>query len=252
MSKNKQQISESINDILPDSSKYLGTDGIKARQDLVEEKADKIFKKQEAKALARVRYTMRINQEANSAKKALTEYKEKKQEAIENSIQQLEDENPYIEPERAIEIGNEIAKSNGQPSITMASDIAKGIMAMQGTTKPEVVRLLSQLNVNLNLQLTKTDTANLLACLLTANENQLNAIYKNKKVPIAVKTVIKRLLDDAKLGNIDTVERLWDRVFGKAGMLLNLPEQTQQMTGIIPNTPVSREAYIVIRDTLLK
>ena len=35
-------------------------------------------------------------------------------------------------------------------------------------------------------------------------------------------------------------------------MMLNLPEQTQQMTGIIPNTPVSREAYIVIRDTLLK
>ena len=49
-----------------------------------------------------------------------------------------------------------------------------------------------------------------------------------------------------------TVEKLWDRIFGKAGMMLNLPEQTQQMTGIIPNTPVSREAYIVIRDTLLK
>lgn len=134
----------------------------------------------------------------------------------------------------------------------MASDTAKDIMAMQGTTKPEVVRLLSGLNINMNLQLTKTDTANLLACLLTANENQLNAIYKNKKVPVAIKTVIKRMLDDAKLGNIDTVERLWDRIFGKAGMMLNLPEQTQIATGIIPNTPVSREAYIVIRDTLLK
>ena len=60
------------------------------------------------------------------------------------------------------------------------------------------------------------------------------------------------MIDDSKLGNIETVEKLWDRIFGKTGMMLNLPEQTQQMTGIIPNTPVSREAYIVIRDTLLR
>ena len=161
--------------------------------------------------------------------------------------------NPDVaEIREAIEIGNEEAAKHNMPQISMASDVARSIMASQGTTRPEVVRLLTQLNVNLNLQLTKTDTANLLACLLTANENQLRAIYKNKKTPVAIKTVIKRLLDDAMLGNIETVEKLWDRIFGKAGMMLNLPEQTQQMTGIIPNTPVSREAYIVIRDTLLK
>ena len=90
-----------------------------------------------------------------------------------------------------------------------------------------------------------------MACLLTANETQLKALYQNRKIPIAIKTVIKRIMDDAKLGNIETVEKLWDRVFGKTGMMLDLPKQAQVATGIIPNTPVSREAYILIRDTLL-
>ena len=57
---------------------------------------------------------------------------------------------------------------------------------------------------------------------------------------------------NAKLRNIETVEKLWDRVFGKGQMQLNLPEQQQLQTGIIPNVPISREAYIVIRDTLIK
>ena len=58
--------------------------------------------------------------------------------------------------------------------------------------------------------------------------------------------------DDAKLGNIETVEKLWDRVFGKSQMQLNLPEQQQLQTGIIPNVPVSREAYVIIRESLMK
>lgn len=119
------------------------------------------------------------------------------------------------------------------------------------TTRPEILRLLASLNVNMNMQLSKTDTANLLTCLLTCNESQINAIYKNNKVPVAIKIVIKRLLDDLKCGSMDTVEKLWDRVFGKGNMVVNLPGQVQEQ-GIIPNTPISREAYIVIRDTLMK
>lgn len=248
----KDRIAENINDLLPDSSSLLGTDGLEARASLVDQKATSIHEKKTARELARVRFQLKAAKEAEIAEQAVKEYKEKKEQAREEALQQLEEEDLAMPAEEAIEIGNQVAALHGQPTIDMASQTAQSILAMQGTTKPEVVRLLTSLNVNLNLQLTRTDTANLLACLLTANETQLNAIYKNKKVPVAVKTVIKRLIDDAKLGNIETVEKLWDRIFGKAGMMLNLPEQTQQMTGIIPNTPVSREAYIVIRDTLLK
>ena len=123
---------------------------------------------------------------------------------------------------------------------------------LQTTTRKDVVKLLTSLNINLNLQLTKNDTANLLACLLTCNETQLDALYKNKKVPVAIKTVIKRLIDDADRGNMGTVNMLWDRIFGKAGMMLDLPQQQAQATGIIPGTPISREAYVVLRETIIK
>ena len=86
---------------------------------------------------------------------------------------------------------------------------------------------------------------------MTCNESQLDALERNRKVPVVIKTVIKRLKEDAKLGNIDTIERLWDRIFGKANMMLNLPSETT-VNGIIPDTPVSREAYMIIREAYLK
>lgn len=123
----------------------------------------------------------------------------------------------------------------------------------QGTSRKEITALMASLGINTSVQLTKADTQNIVACLLTCNETQLNALMSNKKVPIAAKVIIKRLLDDAKVGNIDTVERLWDRIFGKQGLVQALPElQTQQMQGLIPDVPVSREAYILIRDTLIQ
>lgn len=124
-------------------------------------------------------------------------------------------------------------------------------LALQGAAKADVVKLLNSLNINLNVQLTKADTANLLACLLTCNESQLHALLTNRKVPIVIKTVIKRLLHDSEKGNIETIEKLWDRVFGKNAMSVNMPEESLNK-GLIPNTPISREAYIVIRDTLMK
>ena len=42
-------------------------------------------------------------------------------------------------------------------------------------------------------------------------------------------------------------------IFGKGPMQLSLPEGQQQLqTGIIPNQPVSREAYLIIRENLIK
>lgn len=130
------------------------------------------------------------------------------------------------------------------------SSNTKELLRMQGTSRAEVLKLMSSLNINLNVQLTRQDTANMLACLLTCNEQQLKALYNNKKIPIVIKTVIRRLLEDSNLGNIETIEKLWDRIFGKAAMSLNLPEQAQ-VAGILPNTPVSREAYLIIRETLI-
>ena len=248
--KSIDRINDDISDILPDSSDLLGTDGLEQRASMVQDKSKSIHDRKTAQELAKAKLKLARAAEGQAARQAVQAFRQKKQEAQEAVYQQLEDEDKHMPAKEVIDLANRVAASNGQPA--MAENVAKQIMLSQGTTRPEVVKLLSSLNINLDLQLSKTDTANLLACLLTCNEAQLAALYNNKKIPIVIKTVIKRLQEDAKLGNIETVEKLWDRVFGKNAMSLNLPEQTQLETGIIPNMPVSREAYIVIRDTLLK
>lgn len=125
--------------------------------------------------------------------------------------------------------------------------VEKGSAAL-GTTKHEVTKLLASLNINLNVQLTRTDTHNLLATLLTCNESQLMALYNNKKIPLAIRAVIKRIQLDADTGDIAVIERLWNRIFGDSPMKVDMP---QGYSGILPNQPVSREAYILIRETLL-
>ena len=269
MNKREEKIISEIENLLPDSSETLGTDGLNQRKALVQQKAETMHKKLSAKELAVAKYYSTLAKHTTEKNEARKQAKTQEILAKREAIKKLNEEEKLskVSVEDAVEVVNEEFANNpqlrqssqlqpsqlqpSQPIITMASQAVKDIVSMQGTTRPEVVKLLNSLNINLDLQLTKTDTANLLACLLTANETQLKALYQNRKIPIAIKTVIKRIMDDAKLGNIETVEKLWDRVFGKAGMMLDLPKQTQVATGIIPNTPVSREAYILIRDTLL-
>ena len=270
MNKREEKIISEIENLLPDSSETLGTDGLNQRRAMVQQKAETMHKRLSAKELAVAKYYSTLAKHTTEKNEARKQAKTQEILAKREAIKKLNEEDKLskVSIEDVVEVVNEEFANNSQqssqsqlqpsqppqppqPIITMASQAVKDIVSMQGTTRPEVVKLLNSLNINLDLQLTKTDTANLLACLLTANETQLKALYQNRKIPIAIKTVIKRIMDDAKLGNIETVEKLWDRVFGKAGMMLDLPKQTQVATGIIPNTPVSREAYILIRDTLL-
>ena len=247
--KSVDRINDDISDILPDSSDLLGTDGLEQRASMVQNKSQSIHDRKTAQELARAKYRLARAAEGQAAREAVQTYKQKKQEAQDAAFKLLEDEDKHIPAEDVIELANTEAVAHGQQP--MAENIAKQIMLSQGTTRPEVVKLLSSLNINLDLQLTKNDTANLLACLLTANQKQLQAIYDNEKTPLAIRIVIKRLMNDSKIGEIQTVEKLWDRIFGKAGMLLDLPQESKA-AGIIPNTPVSREAYILIRESLLK
>lgn len=254
------KIATQLSDILPDRPVVPGFDNNKTSQ-MINQEAHRIASKQDAKELARIKYL-----ECQKLKK-LKDKEAKRQSLAEelglDSIPDGQTEHQarmIAEQQKRIEAIEAIEAKTVQPldaleladkTKSYSSTIGKALQ-LQGTSRPEILKLLTSLNINLSVQLTKQDTANLLACLLTCNEAQLAALYNNKKIPIVIKTVIKRLQEDAKLGNIETVEKLWDRVFGKGQMQLNLPESQQLQTGIVPNVPVSREAYVIIRDTLIK
>lgn len=258
------KIAQKLADILPSRPVVPGMSNPDTSK-LVEQEATRIKSKQDAKELARIKYLEK------SRLRSLKEKQEKRQSLAEElGIEEIPDgqtelqakriveqqkrveaiealEAQTVEPLKATELAERHNSGKGSYSSTIRS-----ALQLQGASRPEITKLLTSLNINLSVQLTKQDTANLLACLLTCNHSQLQALMTNKKVPVVIKTVIKRLIEDEKLGNIETIEKLWDRIFGKGPMQLSLPEGQQLQTGIIPNVPVSREAYLIIRENLIK
>ena len=258
------KIAQKLADILPDRPVVPGMSNPDTSK-LVEQEATRIKSKQDAKELARIKYLEKQklrNLEAKQQKRqslaeelgldsipdGQTEFQAKQIAEQKKRVEAVEAlEAQTVEPLKATELAKRHDSGKGSYSSAIRS-----ALQLQGASRPEITKLLTSLNINLSVQLTKQDTANLLACLLTCNHSQLQALMANKKVPVVIKTVIKRLIEDEKLGNIETIEKLWDRIFGKGPMQLSLPEGQQLQTGIIPNQPVSREAYIVIREALLK
>ena len=258
------KIAQKLADILPSRPVVPGMSNPDTSK-LVEQEAIRIKAKADAKELARIKYlekqklrNLQVKQEKrqslaeelglDSIPDGQTELQAKRIAEQQKRVEAIEAlEAQTVEPLKATELAERHDSGKGSYSSAIRS-----ALQLQGASRPEITKLLTSLNINLSIQLTKQDTANLLACLLTCNHSQLQALMTNKKVPVVIKTIIKRLIEDEKLGNIEAIEKLWDRIFGKGPMQLNLPEGQQLQTGIIPNVPVSREAYIVIRDTLMK
>lgn len=258
------KIAQKLADILPNRPIVPGMSNPDASK-LVEQEATRIKSKQDAKELARIKYlekqklkNLQAKQEKRQSLAEELGVEEIPDGQTELQARRIAEQQKRVEAIEALEAQTveplkvtELAERHGSGRGSYSSAI-RSALQLQGTSRPEITKLLTSLNINLSVQLTKQDTANLLACLLTCNHSQLQALMTNKKVPVVIKTVIKRLVEDEKLGNIETIEKLWDRIFGKGPMQLSLPEGQQLQTGIIPNQPVSREAYILIRDTLIK
>lgn len=260
----QNKIEEQLSSILPNHTQApsLNRPSASMTQSIAKEAAD-IKAKADAKELARIKYIEKCRLQREKAKieekQSLAEelgLDPERAETIPTKLQmeRVAEHEKNIQTIEAIEAQTvnpldpvEIAQKSGTYSGKTTQ-----LLQLQGASRPEITKLLTSLNINLSVQLSKQDTANLLACLLTCNESQLNALLSNKKIPVVIKTVIKRLIEDMKLGNIETVEKLWDRIFGKGAMQLNLPEQAQMQTGILPNVPISREAYVIIRESLMK
>lgn len=247
----KADIHSSLSALVPDRPEDINDFLSGSRQQDISKKTAEIAQKATAKELAAIK-----RKEQQALQKEIKRAEELEAKGIPDGHEALrERQRAKIEEIEALEAENVadefIRERTAARPLARTRTSLRGMVDFQSTTPTEVQALLANLGINLNLHLTKNDTANLLSCLLTCNEQQLLGLMDNRKVPIAIKTVIKRLLDDASKGNMATVEKLWDRVFGKTAMVEtnSLPEGS--MPGLIPNRPISREAYIVIRDTVI-
>lgn len=119
-------------------------------------------------------------------------------------------------------------------------------------------------------QMSRADLAAVLEVLLSADEDELRRLHDRPDTPTSLKTIIRRVLADMQSGSLKALQSLWDRLYGRAPLTApdaasavspsspSSPSQSSQqalqdvLQGVLPQTPVSREAYIVIRDTLMR
>ena len=89
--------------------------------------------------------------------------------------------------------------------------------------------------------------------------NQEKAIELDGEIfdlPVRTKDLHEKIVEleskRQKMKEFDFYNEIFAVIFGKANAAtLELPQQNQTLPGIIPNTVVSREAYMVIRDTII-
>lgn len=251
----KETLSADIQALLPDRPTGINDDMSNARAESVEKAAEKVMYHKTAKELAKLKRkaTLEAKRIAAGIPEGRTEYSHKLLSAREEieaakAAREAAIEAEIREDTKAL-VPDLIAKEViASPTATAPEKLA----VLTSTTKADVTRLLGSLNLNLNMRLSKTDMSNILATLLTCNEAQLKAVANNPKVPVVIKIIVKRLQDDLKLGSMTLVEDLWDRIFGKGGMLQDAPSGAGTEQGLIPGTPISREAYILLRDTIIK
>lgn len=274
----KEAILTSIESLLPDDQGGINSE-LFGSTDMVDAEASDIVRKATAKELARVKAQEKehLKQEQRRQEKGLSNYvseQEKRLKAIEAMQKKLDerDTSNLISDLEASTVLPASALPAQVPATSVMPTVHVQTTPIQTTTRHDINKLLMSIGINLNMQLTKSDTRNIVASLLTCNEAQLNALMRDGKVPIVIKTIIKRLLDDMKVGRMDTVESLWERIFGSK-TLADEPAQAPILpiglqgngkaltaeqvlsavkSGEVPPTPISREAYIILRDTLIK
>lgn len=177
------------------------------------------------------------------------------EEAISDEVDRVED---IAISRRAAARRDALAKGYDESHNDMAPEFLqmnssgdKGMLALQGTTNTDCEKLLRSLGVQTSVQLTRNDTYNLLASLMSCNERQIDALLKNEQLPLAIKIVLKRLKEDAKTGDMENVYKLWDKLFGKGPLRDDLPTTGIVESGVFPSHPMSREAYAIIMKRLM-
>jgi len=93
-----------------------------------------------------------------------------------------------------------------------------------GRPKKIMRRLEELVGQKFGLELTKTDKYQLIEYCLEKNIDELKSIATDEKSPVFLVSIALAIMGDMKLKRINTVEAIFDRVFGK-------PVQKQDQTG---------------------
>lgn len=89
--------------------------------------------------------------------------------------------------------------------------------------------------------MSREDAFKIYGYLLSCTKTQIETILRSPDLPFAIVLQIRAMFEDAKNGRADTVDKIFDRIYGKAN-------QPMEITGaggtpLIPNKPMTRKGF---------
>jgi len=83
--------------------------------------------------------------------------------------------------------------------------------------KPKMINQLAELiGKEFNIELTKTDKYQVIEWMLERSEAELIKMVADSESPVFLKSIANAIIEDIKKNRINTVETIFDRIFGKA------------------------------------
>lgn len=92
-----------------------------------------------------------------------------------------------------------------------------------------------------NNEISKEDTIRLLRYILNCSRAEFEQMGRNKHLPIHILSQIQAIAAEIKQGKTDTVDKIFDLVYGKAPHVMQVTGV--QGSSLIPDIPISRLEY---------
>lgn len=89
--------------------------------------------------------------------------------------------------------------------------------------------------------MTKEDAQKLQRYLYFCSKAELEKMSRNSDLPIAIVAQIKAIITELALGKTDQIDRIYERLFGKATQPMELTGANG--TPLIPKEPMSRKDF---------
>lgn len=90
-------------------------------------------------------------------------------------------------------------------------------------------------------RISKEDAYKLMAHILSCSKAELETMARNPDLPISIVSQIKAIITELSLGKTDTVDKIFDRLYGKSTQPMELTGS--QGTTLIPGEPMTRKEY---------
>lgn len=97
-------------------------------------------------------------------------------------------------------------------------------------------------------QISREDANKLLSHILSCNKTEFESMARNIDLPVSIVCQMVAIAEDMKNKKCDNVNKIWDRLYGKAPMMIELAGASG--TPLIPDIPMSRVALQELLKTI--